>query len=300
MRRIAVIAMAALAAALACAGCGAVAGQAPGTTRPLAAQSGPTASTTTCYAFAVSALRQRVIVRRMPPECAGLGAEQVDLAISRAIRTVAGPLPKAEARRKDLAESPYLALLIRQAGAPSPASLAAGPAVAADTLVPRLAALAAWLAAALAGAYLLTGGRRPRSLRQLRGLGLAGGHASVAATGLCLWVAYMATSARALGWIDVVLTWVIAGLGMATLLGGGPANPAGPVLAPAVAAADSTAAGAPAAARAPVPAAAVAAADWTAAAAPARARAPVLVIALHGAFAATTILLVLLAVTGAS
>jgi manganese efflux pump family protein len=275
MRRIAVIAVAAIAAALACAGCGPGAGQASATTSPHAARSAPAASTTACYAFAVGALRRHVIVRRSPPECAGLGAEQVDEVISRAIRTVAGPLPKAAARRKDLAESPYLASLIRQARPPSPASLAAGPAVATGTLVPRLAALAAWLAAALAGAYLLTGGRRPRSLRQIRGLGLAGGHAGVAATGLCLWVAYVVTAAPALGWIDVVLTWVIAGLGMATLLGGGPAATAGPVPTPAVAAAGSTAAGAAASARAPV-----------------------LVIALHGAFAASTIVLVLLAVIG--
>jgi manganese efflux pump family protein len=273
MRRLAVIPAAAVAAALMCAGCAPGAGRAPAATSPHAQRSTPTASTAACYAFAVRALRRHVIVRRRPPQCTGLGAEQVDQAVSRAIRTVAGPLPKAAARRQDLAESPYLASLIQQARPPSPASAAAGRAVAAGTLVPRLAALAAWLAAALAGGYLLTRGRRPWRLGRIRGLGLAGGHAGLAATGLCLWIAFTVTAAPALGWIDVVLTWLIAGLGMATLLGGGPADLAGPV--PAVAAAGSTPAGA---------------------AAPARA--PVLVIALHGAFAATTIVLVLLAVIG--
>jgi hypothetical protein len=275
MRRLTASAVATLAAGLACVGCGPGAGQAPA-----AAHSAPPASTAACYAFAVSALRRHVIVRHTPPECAGLAPEQVDEAVSRAIRTVAGPLPKAPARRKDLAESRYLASLIRQARRPSPASLAAGPATAPGTLVPRLAALAVWLAAALAGGYLLTGGRRLR-VRQLRGLGLAGGHAAAGATGLCLWIAFMVTAAPALGWIDVALTWVIAGLGMATLLGGGPANPvdaaepAAPLAAPATALATGAPAGAAVAARAPV-----------------------LVIALHGALAATTIVLVLLAVIG--
>jgi hypothetical protein len=283
MRRIIATGAAMLAAGLLCAACALGAGHTPVTTRPLAARSAPVPSTTACYAFAVSALRRHVIVRRAPPECARLAAEQVDQAVSRAIHTVAGPLPKSAARRQDRAESRYLASLIRQARRPAPASLAAGSATASGTLVPRLAALAAWLAAALAGGYLLTGGRRPR-LRQLRGLGIAGGHAGVATAGLCLWVAFMATGALALGWIDAVLTWVIAGLGMATLLGWlstdatDPAEPAEPP--------------------GPVPAPAIATAGGPAVATSVSARAPVLVIALHGTLAATTIVLVLLAVIG--
>jgi hypothetical protein len=269
-----------LAACLLCTACALGAGQAPSTTRPLAARSAPTPNAAACYAFAVSALRRHVIVRRMPPECAGLGAEQVDLAVGRAIHTVVGPLPKAAARRQDRAESRYLASLIRQVRPAPPASVAVRRAETSGTLVARLAALAAWLAAALAGGYLLTGGRRPR-LRQLRGLGIAGGHAGVAAAGLCLWVGFMVTGAPALGWIDAVLTWVIAGLGMATLLGGLPADPAEP-------------AGPPGR----VPAPATTTAGSTALGASVSARAPVLVIALHGALAAVTILLVLLAVIG--
>jgi hypothetical protein len=268
-------AVAALAAALVCAGCGPGAGQAPATTRPLAARSGPAANTAACYALAVSALRRHVIVRRPPRECAGLGPAQVNEVVGRALRTVAGPLPKAAARRRDLADSRYLASLIRQAGPPRPASLAAGPASTPDPLVARLAALAAWLSAALAGGYLLIDRRRASARRQIRALGLPYLHAGLAATGLCIWVSFMVTAAPALGWTDVALTWVIVGLGMATLLADGPASPPGTVLAPAAA----TTGGATPGARA-------------------HARAPVLVIALHGALAAVTILLVLLAVIG--
>lgn len=261
-----------LAAALMCAACGPGAGHAPATSRPVAAQSATTADTAACYAFAVSALRRHVTVRRLPPECAGLGATQVNDVVGRAIRTVVGPMPKAAARRQDLADSHYLARLIRQGRPPRPASLAAGPASTSGTLVARLAALAAWLAAAIAGGYLLIGRRRSRRRGQIRALGLTYAHASLAVTGLCIWVGFMATAAPALGWIDVALTWLIVGLGMATLLGDGPASPAGAAPAPAAAG--------------PAPGERVAA------------RPPVLVIALHGTLAAVTILLVLLAVIG--
>jgi len=174
----------------------------------------------------------------------------------------------------DLAESRYLASLIRSARPPAPASVAAAPATSPATEAAQVAALAAWLAAALAGGYLLIGGRRPRRPRSVRALGLAGGHAGIAVTGLCLWIAFMVTAAPALGWIDVGLTWVIAGLGMSTLLGG-LAGPAAAV----PAAAGTTSASAAAEVRVP-------------------ARAPVLIIALHGTLATLTIVLVLLAVIG--
>ncbi len=276
MRRITASAVATLAAALVCSACAHGAGQAPPTNPPLAARSGPSASTAACYAFAVTALRRHAVVRRTPPECTGLGATQVNDVVSRAIRTVAGPLHKAAARRQDLADGRYLASLIRQGRPPQPASVTTGPASTPGTLVARLAALAAWLAAALAGGYLLAGRHRSRSRQQIRALGLPYGHAGLAAAGLCIWVGFMVTAEPALGWIDVALTWVIVGLGMATLLGDGPASPSGLAVAAPTAA---TVSGTAPDARAP-------------------ARAPVLLIALHGALAAVTILLVLLAVIG--
>ena len=265
-----------LLAALVCACCWAGPASALAATRPHGASSASAASPAACYAFAVSALRRQAVVRHTPPACAGLGAEEINQTVGRAIRTVVGPLPKAAARRRALAESRYLGSLVRQIRPPRPAPLSAAPPAASHAVVARLAALAAWLAAALAGGYLLAGRRRPGSLRRLRSLGLAGAHAGLAASGLCVWLAYMLTLAPALGWLDVALTWLIVGLGMATLL----ADPAGQLAA--------TMTVQPAAAptgRAP--------------AAPVPARIPVLVIALHGALATTTIVLVLVAVIGA-
>jgi hypothetical protein len=271
MRRIAASAAITLATALACAACWPGAGQALAATPSRAVRSAPR-SVAACYAFAVSALLRHVIVRRTPPACAGLGAAQLNQVIGRAIRTVAGPLHKAAARRQDQAESRYLASLVRQGRPPLPESLAAGPGPASGTQGARLAALAAWLAAALAGGYLLAG-RRPPSRRWTRGLGLAGGHAGLAVAGLCLWIAFLVTAEPVLGWTDVALSWLIVGLGMATLLGGIPGT-----------------------ATAALPEPAAAPAGKAALAAPARARAPVLVIALHGTLATVTIVLVLLAV----
>jgi len=97
-------------------------------------------------------------------------------------------------------------------------------------------------------------------------------HAGLALAGLAVWVAFLLTSSPLVGWLDVAMTWLIAGLGMATLLAG----PTGQDIASAVA----TAATGP----------------TTATLTLARRRAPVLTIALHGALAATTMALVLVAV----
>jgi hypothetical protein len=81
------------------------------------------------------------------------------------------------------------------------------------------------------------------------------------------------TTAAALAWADVGLTWVIAGLGMATLLSGPSQANSGTDSAATLGQAGTTAA--------PFPS-----------------RVPVVVIALHGAIATLTILLVLLAAIG--
>ncbi len=104
--------------------------------------------------------------------------------------------------------------------------------------------------------------------------GLPFAHARLAITGLGIWIAFMATSTSALALTDVGLTWVIAGLGMATLLTSSPEQVATSTQAAALA-------GAPGMSTAPFPT-----------------KAPVLVIALHGILAIATILLVLLAAVG--
>lgn len=239
---------------------------------------GPPASTAACYSFAVAALRQHVIVRRMPPACAGLPPEQVNEAVGRAIRTVVGPLPKAAARRAAIADSRYLASLIRPVRPPRAAALPGTATAAPSSSLPaRLGGLVAWLAAAIAGGYLLSR-RLARTGRRITVEGtsawVAGSHAGLAVTGLLIWVPFVVTAQPVLGWLDAALTWVIVGLGMATLLAG--------------------LAGPPDVTRG----LAVFAPDTAEVAAAFPARAPVLVIALHGVLATAVVVLVLLAVVG--
>lgn len=65
------------------------AGCAAGPAAPFRATAG------TCYAFAVQAVQRHVTVARLPRACAGLSHDQIDQALARAIRAVAGLGPKA-------------------------------------------------------------------------------------------------------------------------------------------------------------------------------------------------------------
>ena len=239
----------------------------------------PAGTSDSCYAFAVSALRRRIVVRRRPPACAGLPQAQVNQDVARAIRTVVGPHPKAISRRLAVANSRYLASLVRPVRPPAPVSVAGAAPTSSGDVALRFSALAAWLAAALAGAYLLAGWlTRDQRRRLIRKRGVLPvvplSHAGLAIAGLLIWIAFTVTNVAALAWADVGLTSVIAGLGMATLLGG----------------ADQQAGSETASAASVEPSGATAAAFTS--------RAPVIVIALHGALATLTILLVLLAAVG--
>ena len=249
------------------------------------ASAAPTASTAlaaegdSCYAFAVSALRRHIVVLRRPPACQGLSQSQVNQDVARAIRTVVGPHPKAIARRLAVANSRYLANLVRPQRPPPPVSIAAAAPASSGDLALRFSALAAWVAAASAGAYLLAGWlTRDQRRRLFRKRGVLPAvplvHAGLAITGLLVWIAFTVTTVAALAWTDVGLTWVIAGLGMATLLGGpDPGGSSGTESAPTVEPTGETAAAFPSGA-------------------------PVIVIAVHGVLATLTILLVLLAAVG--
>jgi hypothetical protein len=228
------------------------------------------ATASTCYAFSVQALQQHVTVTTMPRACAGLSHEQIDLAVTRAVRDVAGPHRKVIARRLAHRELAYLAYLIQAVPVPAPASPAAPPAQPSPGSALRLAALAAWIVTVLAGSWLIAGWIVHGGLRQRgpRGAGVPRavvvGHFGLALTGLAVWIAFVATGLRALAWAAVGVILLVAGLGMATLAGGLPeaAASSGP-------------------------------------ASPGPARKPLALIAVHGSLAATAILLVVLAAIAA-
>ena len=120
---------------------------------------------------------------------------------------------------------------------------------------------------------------------------MIGGHAGLGLAGLGIWIGFMATAEHALAWIAVGITFLAAGLGMATLLTAMSDPQPSTATAPA-ATNDATAAG-------PTSAVATTAGTTTAIATTPRGRPPVLVIALHGGLATVTILLVLLAAISA-
>lgn len=279
------------------------------------------ATVDTCYAFGVRALQRHVTVTTVPRACAGLSHAEVNLAVARAVREVAGPGHKAAARRRASREGAYLAHLINTVPPGRPAPLAAAPVRSASDLSLSLAALAAWVVTAAAGLYLLAGWLAHGGWRRrhVRAAGLPPlvilGHAALAVAGLGIWIAFAATGVPALAWTAVGLTLVIAGLGMATLVTGlpEPADSAAPGLpGPAQSAAAGPGAPAglpgPADSAAPAPAgllgaagdgAGPALATRAAVAAPAKVRMPWTVIALHGVLATATIMLVLLAAMAA-
>ncbi len=252
----------------------------------------PTADT--CYSFGVQALERHVTVTTMPRACAGLSHAQVNLAVARAIREVAGSHPKAIARSLQYQESGYLAYLIRAVPPARPVSLAIGPARRSTGWPASLAALAAWIVTAAAGSYLLAGWFADGVLRRRRGRAtdpppaIIVSHFAVAVAGLGIWIAFVATGVSVLAWSAVALILLAAGLGMATLVTALPepaASPGPPSLSPPSLSPPSR-----------CPPAAGAIAEM---AAPARRRTPVIVIAVHGVLATVTILLVLLAAIGA-
>jgi manganese efflux pump family protein len=316
------VASAGMLAALLLAGCSSAATAPPGSSTQPSAQS--------CYDFGVRALERHVTVTTVPPACAGLSQATVNLALSRAVHEVVGPRPKAAARRLAEREGARLAYLIRTvppARAARPAAPSAGPG---SQLLLSVAALVAWLVTAAAGSYLLAGWLRHggwrrrrapgRSGAEDRGQGRAGGmppaiilgHFSLAVAGLGLWIAFMASDVRALAWTAAGLLLPTAGLGMATLVTALP-EPAGPEPAERESAQPESVepesvqpeslepeSAQPGPAGPLPPDSGRLATRIAATAAPARVRMPVAVIALHGALATATMLLVLLAAIGVS
>ncbi len=206
-----------------------------------AATTPPGPSAQSCYAFGVRALERHVTVTAVPAACAGLSPATVNLAVSRAVREVAGPRPKAAERRLAEREGARLAYLIRTVPPARPARPAAPPAGPGSQVPLSVAALVAWLVTAAAGSYLLAGWLRHAGWRRLlmpgrdraRARGRTGGargrtggmppliilgHFGLAVTGLGLWIAFMASDLRVLAWTAAGLLLPTAGLGMATLV----------------------------------------------------------------------------------
>ena len=192
-----------------------------------------------CYAFAVQALDRHETVTSVPPACAGLSHEEINQSVDRAIRTVAGPHRKVIARRYHGDQVGKVGGFL--VGQPPPV---AAPSPPSGRSPPRLAALAAWVVTATAGAWLLAGWLAHGGLRR-RFTRVAGvprpvvvGHAALALTGLGIWIAFLVTGVTALAWTAVGVVLVVAGLGMATLAGGLPegrhetATGAGPAAGP--------------------------------------------------------------------
>jgi hypothetical protein len=181
-----------------------------------------------CYAFAVQALDQHETVTSVPPACTGLTHEEINQAVDRAIRTVAGPHRKVVLRRLAHREAAYLSYLITVTPPRAQPPPAAAPSRPSSGSPLRLAALAAWAITAAAGARLLAGwlahGGLRRRFTRVAGVPrpVVAGHAALALTGLGIWIAFLVTGATALAWTAVGVVLAVAGLGMATLAGGLP------------------------------------------------------------------------------
>jgi hypothetical protein len=136
------------------------------------------------------------------------------------------------------------------------------------------AALIAWLLTAGGGFLLLAiwvgrGGMRQREASRIRPPFILG-HFALAATGLVIWIVYLATDSNALAWIAFVILLLVAALGFAMFTMWVRQRQARAVVAQAA-----TATSGPAR--------------------PAEQHFPVAIVALHGLGAATTLVLVLLA-----
>jgi manganese efflux pump family protein len=214
-------------AAMLAIGCGARAdgGAAPGSSGPATVQG--------CAAYGVSAIQHRITVTSVPRACHGLSRAEINRAAASAILRVAGGGPKPLWKRRAARAAPFLSYLITgpaPAGRPLPVSALgqSSSTPASGTLGGRnvalsIAALAAWLATAASGAYVLgswlSGGG---TLRQRTGAtgsppAVIFGHFGLALTGLVVWAGYLIAGWAALAWTAVGVLLPVAGLGMATV-----------------------------------------------------------------------------------
>jgi hypothetical protein len=245
------------------------------------------ATVQTCSSFGLRAIQRHVTVTAEPGACAGLSPEQVNAAVTRAVKTAVGPVPKAIARHLAVQDSAYLARMLRTIQPPKSAPPGTTPTRPSGGVPLGLAAMIAWIVTAAAGSYLLAGWLAAGGLRRRRPAAslvpvTVLSHFGLAVAGLGLWIAFVSTGTRVLAWVGVGLIVLIAGLGMGALSAALPepgrsASQAGPGSA------------------GPGPGPGQPQADRRSS----KAGTPVAVIAVHGMLATATILLVLLAAIGA-
>ncbi|MHB1593124.1 MAG: hypothetical protein ACYCO9_11165 [Streptosporangiaceae bacterium] len=260
-------------------------------------------SATACTRAAVDAVRHHATLTGLPASCRGLRPDQLHSAAVAAVDQVAGTGRKVIRRHRAAQASAALAVLVTAAQnatrpRPGPPNSGGVNAFAPVTPAPGVislgaAALLDWLAAALTGGWLLLGWLRHGGMRRRRtptGLPPAVilGHFVLAITGLLAWIGYLASGLIGVAWLATALLLPVGGLGIATLTLAIPETGR---------AARPTVAGVPAGALAGAPGGA---GPGALALAGPRPKLPTMMIAAHGAFAFTTIMLAILATIEAS
>jgi hypothetical protein len=238
-----------------------------------------------CTADAYAAIEGHTVISATPAACEGLTPAQVNQAVGAAIRMTLASGTKSARRKQAVAAAAWVQALITAPG-PAPAGALAtssggGPSSGVPSgsasgelrlggvseLAAQVGALLAWLAAAASGGLVLArwlraGGSPLRRTATAAPPAVILGHVSGGLFGLVLWAAFMLGGWAVLAWIALGLLAPVAGAGLAVLVLGLP-SPGRP--------------------------------GRTAR----RSRIPVLAIFAHGLFAATALLLVLMATIGA-
>jgi hypothetical protein len=248
-----------------------------------------------CVAYAYAAIERHQVIPATPAACRGLSRAEVNQAAGIAIRMTVTSGAKAARREQAVAAARWAqAMIAAPAPVPSPVASAAtlrpsadgraGPSESAGGLglggvsefAAKIGALLAWLATAASGGFvlvrwLLAGGSPLRRTLTSAPPAVILSHVGAGALGLVLWVSFMLSGWVPLAWTALAILAPVAGLGMGVLLLGLP----GPVRPPTGTQGTGT--------------------QGTGT----RGTIPVLAIAGHGVFAATALLLVLMATIGA-
>jgi hypothetical protein len=200
----------------------------------------PRGSVSSCLAFGESAIQHHVTVTAVPPACQGLSRAEVNQTMIRALRAAAAGV-QSRVRQRELIgrDIRYVSALIRPGPTASQPAVAAAPPpspAASSPAALSLAALATWLLTIGLGTSMMA-----RWITRTRpGLGAARNfaHLGLAATGLGIWIGYLATGVAGLAWAGCGLLIAAASLGMTlvflapardpgTSLGGDPARDPG-------------------------------------------------------------------------